>query len=66
MRPGTLKQAVERIIAGEDQFIAIPEFLDEFYMSGNRQPMIDEEPAFTGMQPLDRGFAAVPRYPFPP
>jgi hypothetical protein len=44
VRPGTVKEAIELIIAGEDQFIAIPEFLDEFYLSSNRQPMIDEEP----------------------
>ena len=59
MRPGTLKEAIEHIIAGEDQFFAIPEFLDEFYLSSNRQPMIDEEPAFTGRQPLDAYVGAI-------
>ena len=59
MRPRTLKESVERIIAGQNQFIAIPEFLDEFYLSSNRQPMIDEEPRFTGTQPLDAYVGAI-------
>ena len=51
MRPRTLKEAVGRIAAGEEERIAVDEFLDEFYLAmqglqGQPEPqsMIDEEP----------------------
>jgi hypothetical protein len=50
MRPTSLKETVDRIIAGCDFFHATNEFLDEFYLARpeERQQMIEEEPALTG------------------
>jgi len=65
MRPQSLKEAVELIQAGEDEYIAIPEFLDEFYTAvdgqTNNQPqaMIDDEPLITGKQLLDAHVGAI-------
>jgi len=61
MRPRSLKEAVELILAGqEEERIAIAEFLDTFYLHYGQfgltpelQAMIDTEPPFTGRQPLD-------------
>ena len=59
MRPQSLREAVERIMAGEEERLPISEFLDEFYMAvdcqTNNQPqqMIADEPPFTHKQPLD-------------
>jgi hypothetical protein len=41
MRPTSLKDAVDRIIQGTSPLIALNEFLDEFYLSTERQGMID-------------------------
>ena len=57
MRPQSLKEAVERILAGEEDRYPIGEFLDEFYfLHGNiarQQAMINEPPPLSGRQPLD-------------
>jgi hypothetical protein len=57
MRPQSLKEAVERILAGEEQRIALAEFLDEFYSqyghTTEQQAMIDGPPPVSGGQPLD-------------
>jgi hypothetical protein len=52
---------VDRIIAGESWVDAISEFLDEFYPSGplQRQRMIQEEPALTGVRFQDAYVGAV-------
>ena len=49
MRPTSLKDAADRIIQGTSPLIALNEFLDEFYLSTERQGMIDEEPGLTGV-----------------
>ena len=63
MRPNTLKEAIERILAGEEERFPIGEFLDNFYLhhghTGEQQAMIDTEPAITGRQPLDAYVGAV-------
>ncbi len=33
MRPATLAEAYERIIAGDEHDMALPEFLDTFYLA---------------------------------
>jgi hypothetical protein len=44
-RPQTLKEAIERILAGEEERISMGEFLDTFYLShgkiAEQQAMID-------------------------
>lgn len=59
MRPKSLEEAVRIITEGVDWVIAINEFLDEFYLSANRQQMIDEEPRLTGDAWLDAYIGAV-------
>jgi hypothetical protein len=59
MRPQSLKEALERILAGEEERIALAEFLDEFYMhyaqghTQRTQAMINAPPPVSGKQPLD-------------
>ena len=53
MRPTSLKDAVDRIIHGTSASIALNEFLDEFYLSRERQGMIHEEPGLTGVARQD-------------
>jgi len=64
MRPQSLKEAVERILlAGEEERIAIAEFLDEFYLhyghTEQLQMMIDAPPPVSGRQPLDAYVGAI-------
>jgi hypothetical protein len=61
MRPTSLKDAVDRIIAGQNWVDAVSEFLDEFYTSGptERQRMIGEEPQPTGVAFQDAYIGAV-------
>jgi hypothetical protein len=64
MRPQSLKEAIERILlAGEEERIAIAEFLDEFYLQYGRteqlQTMIDAPPPVSGRQPLDAYVGAI-------
>ncbi len=61
MRPTSLKDAVARIIGGQSWIDAISEFLDEFYMREptERQRMLGEEPALTGIQFQDAYIGAV-------
>lgn len=47
MRPSTLAEATERIIAGESAEKALPEFLDSFYLArdvDSRVAMLKDEP----------------------
>jgi hypothetical protein len=67
MRPQSLKEAVELILASsEEERIAIAEFLDEFYIHYGRygrteelQMMIDAPPPVSGGQPLDAYVGAI-------
>jgi hypothetical protein len=61
MRPTSLKEAVDRIVAGQNYVDAVSEFLDEFYTSGRaeRQRMIGEEPRLTGVTFQDAYIGAV-------
>jgi hypothetical protein len=61
MRPKSLKQTVDRIVAGESWVDAISEFLDEFYPcdSVERQRMIGDEPGLTGVAFQDAYVGAV-------
>ena len=59
MRPGSLREVVELVQAGDEDRIALDEFLDEFYMATERQSMIDAEPGFAERQPFDAYIGAV-------
>ena len=61
MCPVSLKDAVQRSVAGYDFVDAINEFLDEFYLGGpsQRQRMIGDEPVFTGVPFEDADVGAV-------
>jgi len=67
MRPQSLKEAVELILASsEEERIAIAEFLDEFYiryghygLTEELQAMIDSPPPVSGGQPLDAYVGAI-------
>jgi hypothetical protein len=65
MRPNTLAQTAERIASGEAVEIALPEFLDEFYLagaSGRQAPMLKDEPPPTGDARIDALLGAVAEY----
>jgi hypothetical protein len=63
MRPQSLKEAVERILAGEEERIQIAEFLDTFYLNHGRtieqQAMIEAPPPVSGRKPLDAYVGAI-------
>ena len=64
MRPQSLKEAVERILlTGEEERIAIAEFLDTFYFHHGRtteqQAMINAPPPVSCKQPLDAYVGAI-------
>jgi hypothetical protein len=60
MRPNSLADAVEQHRAGRDFWVALNEFLDEFYAAGDeRQSMIEQEPALIGDMHLDAYIGAV-------
>ena len=61
MRPTSLKETVDRIVAGLNWVDAVSEFLDEFYVSGpkERQRMIEQEPQRTGEAFQDAYIGAV-------
>ena len=63
MRPQNLKEAVARILAGEEERFPIAEFLDEFYLrhgkAAEQQAMIDTSPPVTGRQNLDAYVGAI-------
>jgi len=65
MRPTTLAQAAERIVAGQPLEKALPEFLDEFYLASTptqQDAMLADEPRSMGDQRLDGLFGAVAEY----
>jgi hypothetical protein len=60
MRPCSLAEAVQRHRTDCDFWIALNEFLDEFYAAGNeQQSMIEQEPALIGEPRLDAYIGAV-------
>ena|SRR5438132_215866 len=65
MRPVTLAQAYERIIAGEPREKALAELLDTFYLASTPQAQLDalvEEPPPTGDPRLDALAGAIAEY----
>jgi hypothetical protein len=65
MRPSTLAQAYERIIAGESCDVALAEFLDTFYLTPTverRLETLHDEPRITGDTHLDALAGAVAEY----
>jgi hypothetical protein len=65
MRPATLREAVERIRAGEPRDMALPEFVDTFLLAadaGARLKTIDAEPPRSGDARLDALVAAMAEY----
>jgi len=65
MRPATLAETYERIMAGEACDVALSEFLDTFYLSPSAEGRLDtlrREPALTGDGHLDALAGAVAEY----
>jgi hypothetical protein len=65
MRPATLAQAYERIIAGEPREKALPEFLDTFYLAPTAHAQLDtlaETPPLTGDPRFDALADAIAEY----
>jgi hypothetical protein len=65
MRPATLAEIVDRILAGEPLEKALPEFLDTFYLAPSpeaRMACLTEEPRLTGDIRLDALMGAVADY----
>jgi hypothetical protein len=65
MRPATLAEAYERIVAGDLQEKALPEFLDTFYLAPSaerRLQTIVDEPRLTGDARLDALAGAIADY----
>ena len=65
MRPGTLAQAYEWIIAGEPRDATLSEFLDTFYLAPTperRLALLRDEPSMTGDARLDALAGAVAEY----
>ena len=65
MRPNTLAQTADRIVAGETRDKALSEFLDEFYLAKTptqKSAMLRDEPAPTGNARLEGLLGAVAEY----
>jgi hypothetical protein len=65
MRPATLAEAYERIIAGDENDAALAEFLDTFYLAPTPERRIEcicQEPRLTGDARLDALAGAVAEY----
>lgn len=65
MRPNTLSEAFERIVAGEPREKALAEFFDTFYMlteTESRSNALSDEPPLTGEARLDALAAAAAAY----
>jgi hypothetical protein len=66
MRPATLAEAYERIIAGDEHGMALSEFLDTFYLAPTSERRVEtlcREPPLTGDARLDALAGAVAEYP---
>lgn len=60
MRPTSLREVVDRAVAGAPWRSVLDEFLDEFYLNaGDRQKMIADEPAVLGDPRSDAYIGAV-------
>ncbi|MEA2937352.1 MAG: hypothetical protein QOC56_856 [Alphaproteobacteria bacterium] len=65
MRPATLAETFERIIAGDESDAALAEFLDTFYLAATperRIACLRQEPPLTGDPRLDALAGAVAEY----
>jgi hypothetical protein len=65
MRPATLAETYERIIAGDENGAALAEFLDTFYLAPTSERRIEtlrQEPPLTGDARLDALAGAVAEY----
>ena len=65
MRPATLAKAVERVIAGEPQEFALPEFLDTFYLAPTAEAQLAtlvERPPASGDGRIDALVGAIAEY----
>jgi hypothetical protein len=65
MRPATLAETYERIMAGTDSDLALAEFLDTFYLTPTANARLDtlcREPPLTGNAQLDALAGAVTEY----
>jgi hypothetical protein len=65
MRPATLAQAIERVIAGEPQHVALAEFLDTFYLARSpegRLAALRDCPPASGDARLDALVGAMAEY----
>ena len=65
MRPATLAESYERILAGADGDVALAEFLDTFYLTATAEARLDtlrREPPITGDPHLDALAGAVAEY----
>src|ERR1700743_3893990 len=65
MRPTTLAQAAERIVAGQPLDKALPELLDEFYLAETpirQSAMLADEPPSMGDDRRNGLFGAVAEY----
>jgi hypothetical protein len=65
MRPATLAEAYDRIVRGDEHDMALPEFLDTFYLAATaerRMEALRDEPPLTGDAHLDALAGAVAEY----
>jgi len=65
MRPSTLHELSERVLAGADPVKAFSEFLDHFYDRATDRQMLDcieNEPLIVGDEKLDALYAAAAEY----
>jgi hypothetical protein len=65
MRPATLAETYERIVAGDERDMALSEFLDTFYLTPTRERRMEtlrREPPLTGDAHLDALAGAVAEY----
>jgi len=65
MRPATLAEAIERVMAGEPRDVALAEFLDTFYLASSpdrRSAALAVAPALTGDARLDALVGAIADY----
>jgi hypothetical protein len=64
MRPATLTEAYERVIAGDDYETVLAEFLDTFYLAAPemRSECLHHPPPLTGNARLDALAGAVAEY----
>jgi len=65
MRPATLAETYERMIAGDEHGVALAEFLDTFYLAKTCERRIEslrQEPPLTGDSRLDALAGAVAEY----